>query len=155
VRWQYRDAGLLWPFVPAFALHVAEEWFADFPSWTARLGGRAMPDAAFLAINAVALLLLIYGIVRATRHADQGWIAVTIATIAIINLLAHAAGAAITRSYMPGLFTAVIFYVPLGSLTMIRAIDQASPAQLRRGAAWGVVLHALVFVAAFAATRLS
>lgn len=155
MRWHYRDAGLLWPFVPAFVLHVAEEWFADFPNWTARVAGRAMPDAAFLAINAVALVLLIYGIVRATRHEDQGWIAVTIATIALVNLLTHAAGAVVTRSYTPGLVTAVIFYVPLGSLTMVRALDQASPAQLRHGVVWGFLLHALVFLAAFAATRVS
>ena len=155
MRWHYRDAGLLWLFVPAFVLHVAEEWFADFPAWTARVVGSAMPDAAFLAINAVALAVLVYGIVRATRDEDHGWIAVTIATIALVNLVAHAAGAVVTRSYAPGLFTAVVFYVPLGSLTMIRALDQASVAQLRRGVLWGFVLHALVFAAAFAATRVS
>ena len=153
MRWHYRDGGLLWPFVPAFVLHVAEEWAADFPNWTARIAGRAMPDAAFLAINAMALALLIYGVLRATRSEEQGWIAVAIATIALVNLFAHAAAAVVTRAYAPGLVTAVVFYVPLGSLTMIRALGQAAATHIRRGVAWGFALHGLVFVAALAATR--
>jgi hypothetical protein len=32
VRWHYRDAGLLWLFVPAYLVHLAEEWFAGFPA---------------------------------------------------------------------------------------------------------------------------
>ena len=63
------------------------------------------------------------------------------------------AGAVITQAYAPGLITAVVFYVPLGSLTLMRAFDQAARAQLARGIVAGVAVHALVFVLAFAVTR--
>ena len=154
MRWHYRDGGLLWPFVPAYAIHVAEEWFAGFPVWIARVTGRPVPDAAFVLINSVALVLLIAGIRAATRKEDSGWIAVAVATIALVNTIAHAAGAAFTRSYSPGLISAIVFYVPLASLTMIRALDQAPRLQLRRGVAAGLLIHAGVFVLAFASSRL-
>ena len=153
MRWQYRDAGLLWPFVPAYAIHVAEEWFGGFMTWVAQVAGSAMSDTGFLAINAVAMLLLVAAVRAASRADSHGWMAVAIATVFLINTVTHVAGAVLTRSYAPGLISAVVLYVPLGSLTMIRAFDQAPRAAIARGMIVGAVLHALVFVIAVAATR--
>ena len=61
-------------------------------------------------------------------------------------------GAALTRSYAPGLISAVVIYVPLGSLTMIRAVDQADRDHLTRRIVAGIAIHALVFVLAFVST---
>jgi hypothetical protein len=153
MRWHYRDAGLLWPFVPAYLIHVAEEYFAGFPSWLQLFAGSPLPENAFLLINAVALVFLIGAIRSATRSETSGWMAVAVATIVLVNTIAHTGGAALTRAYAPGLISAVVLYVPLGSLTMIRAIDQADRAQLWRGIAAGMAIHVLVFLLAFAATR--
>ena len=152
MRWHYRDAGLLWLFVPAYAIHVAEEWFAGFPVWVQQTAGRPLPDEAFLIINAVAFLLLIAAVRSATRSEGSGWMAVAVATLALVNTAAHAGGALLTRSYAPGLVSAVVLYVPLGALTMIRALDQADRTQLTRGVVAGLIIHALVFVLAFAST---
>ena len=153
VRWHYRDAGLVWLFVPAYALHVAEEWFGGFPDWVAPVVGSPLPPAAFLGVNAVAMTLLVVGIAAAIRSERSGWVAVAAATVAIANTIAHLGGAMLTGSYSPGLVSAVVLYVPLGSLTLLRAIDHAPRAQLARGMVVGLVLHAAVFVMAFAFTR--
>ena len=155
MRWHYRDAGLLWPFVPAFAIHVAEEWFAGFTTWVVQLTGRSMPDAAFIGINAVAMALLVLAIHAATGDESKGWLAITIAAVFLINTVSHVAGSLLTRSYSPGLFSAVVLYVPLGSLTMIRAFDQAPQSEIRRGVVSALMLHAVVFVIAFAVTQLA
>ena len=149
MRWHYRDPGLLWLFVPAYMIHVAEEWFAGFPLWLRQIVGRPLPDPAFVLINAAALVLLIASIRAATRAEHNGWIGVAIATISLINTTAHAAGAALTQSYAPGLVSAVVFYVPLGTLVMIRAFDHAPRAQVERGIIVGIVVHTLAFVVAF------
>jgi hypothetical protein len=154
VRWQYRDASLLWLFVPAYLVHIGEEWVGGFPQWLGVVVGRPLPAAAFLIVNGVALVLLITGILAAIREDRHGWIVVTVATIVLINTLVHAAGAALTASYSPGLISAVVLYVPLGSLAMIRAIDQASRAQLTRGIVTGVLIHAIVFILAFTFARI-
>jgi hypothetical protein len=153
VRWEYRDAGLLWLFVPAYLVHVSEEWLGGFPDWIGTVVGRPLPPAAFFIINGVALVLVVAGIRAAIREDTHGWIAVTVATIVLVNTLAHAAGAGLTGSYSPGLISAVVLYVPLGSLAMIRAIDQAPRAQLIRGIVTGLAIHALVFIVAFTFAR--
>jgi hypothetical protein len=153
VRWHYRDGGLLWPFVPAFAIHVAEEWFGGFTRWAVQITGEAIPGAAFLGINAIAIAVMVVAIRAAARSEANGWLAVTIATIALINTVSHAAGAVFTQSYAPGLISAVVLYVPLGSVTMVRAMDQAPRGTVARGVIAGALLHGLVFVVAFASTR--
>jgi hypothetical protein len=47
-----------------------------------------------------------------------------------------------------------VIYLPLGSLAMIRALDQAPRSHVARGIMCGFSLHALVFVVAFIATRI-
>lgn len=153
MRWQYRDRGLLWPFVPAYAIHVTEEWFGGFTTWVAQVAGRPMAASAFFGINLIAMLLLIAGVRAASRRDGHGWMAVAIAAIALINTASHLGGALITNSYAPGLISAVILYVPLGSLTLIRAVDQAPKGTLIRGVSAGALLHTVAMAAAFAATR--
>ncbi len=154
VRWHYRDRGLLWLFVPAYVVHVAEEWFGGFPQWIGTIVGQPLPATAFFVVNGIALVLAIVGIRAAIGSDRYGWIAVAIATIVLVNTLAHAAGAALTGTYSPGLISAVVLYIPLGSLAMIRAVDQAPRQQLTLGFAAGLVLHAIVFIVAFTvATR--
>jgi hypothetical protein len=153
MRWHYRDAGLLWLFVPAYLVHVGEEWVGGFATWIGTVSGRSLPTPAFFIVNAVALVLVVAGIRAAVREDRYGWIAVALATIVLVNTVAHAAGAALTRSYSPGLISAVVLYVPLGSLAMIRAIDQASRAQLIGGIATGLLIHAIVIIVAFASGR--
>lgn len=154
MRWQYRDAGLLWLFVPAYAIHVAEEWFGGFTRWTAQMTGRPIPEPAFVAISAITFALLLAAVISAVRTEHNGWLAIAIATILLVNTTTHAAGAAITASYSPGLISAVVLYVPLALLTMIRAVEQAPRRQLTRGIVSGLLVHGLVFVVAFAATRM-
>src|SRR5688500_16241930 len=144
MRWDYRDAGLLWLFVPAYVIHIVEEWIAGFPRWLAQIVGWPVPDAAFLIINGVALAVMIAAIRVATRAERHGWIGVAIATIMLVNTVAHTAGAVVTQSYSPGLVSAVVMYVPLGALVMIRAFDQAPRTQVKRGIIAGILLHAVV-----------
>ena len=150
MRWSYRDPALLWLLAVAFVLHVSEEWLGGFPQWVAGIVSRPLPIEAFFIINGVVLLLTIAGVRAAARDESNGWVAVTIATIALVNTAAHIAGAILTGGYAPGLISAVVLYVPLGALTMIRAFDQAPRAQLSRGIAAGLLLHAALFPIVFA-----
>jgi hypothetical protein len=152
-RWHYRDPGLLWLFIPAYLVHAGEEWIFGFPAWIGSTVGRPLPDTAFLIINGVALVLAVFGLRAAMRADRYGWMAVAVATIMLVNTVAHAAGAALTRSYSPGLISAVVLYVPLGTLTMIRAVDHAPRAQLIRGILAGLLIHAIVFVVAVTLAR--
>ena len=59
MRWHYRDPLLVWLFIPAYALHVLEEWIGGFPEWVAFFAGAPLPRSAFALINAAAMFLMI------------------------------------------------------------------------------------------------
>jgi hypothetical protein len=127
---------------------------AGFPAWIATVVGRPLPTTAFFTINAIAMALAAIGIRAAVRAERYGWIPIAIATVLLINAVSHLAGSIVTGTYSPGLFSALILYVPLASLTLIRAVDQASRALVLHGAIAGALIHAAVFIIAYAATNL-
>ena len=150
MRWQYRDPALVWLFVAAYVAHVAEEYFGGFPEWLALIIGRPLSRADFLAINAIALVVIIIAIRAVTRRESLGWLAIAIATILLVNGLAHILGTIVTGTYSPGLITGVVLYLPLSQLTLIRAWDQAPPTFFVRGVVAGLAAHAVVVAIAAA-----
>ena len=155
MRWHYRDAGLLWLFPPAFALHVLEELFAGegFPAWAARVVGSPVPLEGFLLVNLAGMVLLIAAVRSAIRDERAGWMAVAIATIAALNGTVHVLGTLVTGRYSPGLISGVVLYLSLGTLTLLRASYQAHAGAVTRGVLAGVAIHAAVFVVAFLLSR--
>lgn len=155
VRWHYRDPLLAWLFVVAYAAHIVEEWLGGFPEWLALVAGEPLPREAFAIINAIAMVLLIAATHAATRSESSGWMAIAIAALLLVNGLLHIFGSIATGTYSPGLFTSVIFYLPLGQLALLRAWDQAPHALFWRGVVTGLAIHALVSLVALALTRAS
>jgi hypothetical protein len=154
MRWHYRDALLLWLFVPAYLLHLAEEFFGGpgLPAWFALIIGRQLSQTAFLLINAVALVLLVASLRAAIRRESWGWVAVAVATLVTLNAVLHLLGSLATGTYSPGLVTGLVIYMPLGQLTLLRAWHQQPRATFARGVAAGVVIHAIVAAAAVITT---
>ena len=141
---------LVWLFPLAYALHVLEEWVGGFPEWLAAIDGDGVSRRAFILINTAAFILVIAAARAATRREEQGWLAVSVATILLVNGLLHVLGTLYTGTYSPGLVTSVILYLPLGQLALLRAWHQAASRQVAAGIFTGVALHALVSLLAFA-----
>ncbi|HVL66926.1 MAG TPA: HXXEE domain-containing protein [Vicinamibacterales bacterium] len=149
MRWHYRDPLLVWLFPASYALHILEEWFGGFPEWLGVVsGGSGLPRGAFVAINAAAWIAMVAAARAATRSESAGWLAIGIATITLVNGVAHLLASLVTGTYSPGLFTGVILYLPLGQLALLRAWHQSPAASLRRGVIAGVLVHGLVSLVA-------
>ena len=152
MRWHYRDPALVWLFVGAYAAHLVEEFFGGFLEWFGLVAGRPLPQTAFIAINAIALVAMIAAARAATRRESLGWLAIAIATVLLVNGTAHLLGSLAFGSYSPGLITGVVLYLPLGQLALIRAWHQTEPSFFWRGVGAGLVAHAIVVVVALAAS---
>src|SRR5688500_17669190 len=105
MRWHYRDPLLAWLLVAAYAAHILEEWLGGFPQWLAVVAGAPLPRGAFLAINALALGVVIAATRVATRGDSRGWIVIAMAAVLFVNALLHILGSVVTGTYSPGLFT--------------------------------------------------
>lgn len=60
------------------------------------------------------------------------------------NTLLHLLGTGLSRSYSPGLFSGLLFYLPLGGVALGRGLRRLGTTAVRRGIVVGVVIHALV-----------
>jgi hypothetical protein len=149
----YRDPALLGLLLAAYAAHLLEEWFGGFPEWVALVVGSPLPRVAFVAVNAVAFVLLIVARRRAARDEASGWMAIAVATVVVVNGIGHAIGAVATRAYAPGVATGLFLYLPIGTVILMRARAQASPATVRQGVLIGLAIHALVVAVAYVSAR--
>lgn len=150
MRWHYRDPLLVWLFIPAYAVHVLEEWIGGFPEWMAIFAGGPLPRFAFVLINAIAMLIVILAGYAATRSESRGWMAVAIATVTFLNGSLHILGSVVTGTYSPGLFTGSILYLPLSQLALMRAWSQAHNGLFGLGVLAGFSFHVAVTLVAFA-----
>jgi hypothetical protein len=153
MRWRYDDPPLVWLFVAAFALHIVEEHVGGFAEWFAAVAGRPLPRADFLIINLIALALMAIAARVSTRRPPFGWLAIGIATVALINGLAHLLASLAWASYAPGLITGVLLYLPLAQLALIRAWQQVPRPFFWRGVVAGAVAHVVVTVTAVLLSR--
>lgn len=146
VRWW----PLLLPF--AYALHVGEEWWGGEGVfvWTERVFGEQLSPLRFVVLNAVIWPLFAALTVLAIRHAAYEWFLVTFATLVVVNALLHVLGTVVFGSYSPGLVTGLLLYVPVGSLILVGGRRKLPQTRFVAAVAFGVVIHAVVAVVAFA-----
>ncbi|HXW08142.1 MAG TPA: HXXEE domain-containing protein [Vicinamibacterales bacterium] len=155
MRWHYRDPPLVWLLVWSYAAHLAEEYLGGFPAWFVTIAGRPLPIGVFVAINAVAFVGMVLAARAAIRSEMLGWLAITIATVLLVNGLAHLVASLATGSYSPGLITGVVLYLPIAQLVLLRAWHQVPGAFFWQGVGAGVAVHGLVVVAALVGSGLA
>jgi hypothetical protein len=129
-------------FPATFALHVTEEWLGGFSGFMALVSGRTMSEPVFLTANGGYLAFITAASAVAALRLDADWIYPGLATIVLFNTATHLSGAAFARAYSPGLFTALLLWIPLGTWATC-----ASWRRVPRRAFWsGVTAGAIAMV---------
>ena len=109
----------VWLFCPAFALHVLEEW-PRFTEWARRHTSSRYTQRDYNVIHAagVAASLLAALIVWSfpNRPVIFMFFAFVFAPGVLFNAVFHVGASVLTRSYCPGMITAVVIYLPLFAL---------------------------------------
>jgi hypothetical protein len=144
-----------WLFPASYLLHIAEEYWGDFPAWIARFWGVESSVANFLSWNGGAWVMMCVGVALVLRTKSYRWLLVSFGTVVLINGLVHALASVVTRSYSPGLVTGLLLYVPLGLFTLRRARGSVNARTLRAGVVVGVAMHAVVVLLAFGFARIA
>ena len=105
-----------WLLPAAYAAHVIEEAFGGggFMAWMYAGGGVRLSLAAFLGLNAAGVTLLCLAAWAARRTRACAWPLASGAAVVFVNGVWHAAICAMTRSYIPGVVTGLVVYLPVG-----------------------------------------
>ena len=144
-RWKFSDPALLWLFPASYVLHFVEELATTAPVlvWTASLE-RPLPVASFAALSALALALISAGVMLAPRAGRFHWIVPALATAFLLNAAGHLAGSIAGSRYSAGLATAIIVWLPLSLLALVRVAAQSTAKTLWGGALVGAAIESAV-----------
>jgi hypothetical protein len=136
----------VWLLPAAYAIHVIEEAFggSGLTGWMSAGGGVRLSLAQFAGLNIIAFVLLCLAAWAAGRWEGLRWPLVTGATIILANGAAHALISVATRSYVPGLWSGLVLYIPVGAIFLIRLWRLVSRRWYAAAAAAGFIIHGAV-----------
>jgi len=103
--------------LPIYMLHQGEEHFGDrfrlFVNDVMAGGREALTPLAVFVINIVGVWGVDLVAIYLAAYVSIGWGLIAV-DLALVNALAHIAGAFAKRRYNPGLITAVVLFLPVG-----------------------------------------
>lgn len=132
-----------WILPAAYIFHVAEEAFGGhgLTEWMAAGGGVHLSMGAFIGLNLIGASILCLAVWAARRWRFWQWPLVSGATILFTNGIWHIALCAVTRSYVPGVWTGLLLYVPVGVILLFR-LRRVTPLWVFASAiVFGMVIH--------------
>ena len=134
----------VWLVPAAYIVHVVEEAFGGHGllEWMAGGGGVDLSLVEFLGVNLVGLGALCLAAWASRKWAAWRWPLVSGATIFIANGVWHAAICLMSSSYIPGVLTGIVVYIPLGCIVMFRLRHLVSPRMYISAIVIGMVIHA-------------
>jgi len=142
-------ANVILLFPVAVALHIAEEW-PGFPQWVRRHASARYSDREYLATHALALVIAVLAAALLRASLTQPIISSLFFTLVFApgifwNAWFHAGATVVTRSYCPGVVTAVTVYLPLSALVVVLALRDGlcTPRLLFVTFSIGAVVHGL------------
>jgi hypothetical protein len=139
-----KSVGMWAWFLPAaYVFHVAEEAFGGhgLMEWMAAGGGVRLSKAEFLGLQVVAACIMCLAAWAARKSKVWRWPLVSGATVVLVNGIWHIAVCAMTRSYVPGLWTGLFLFVPVGGILLLRLRCLMSPWLFASAIAVGIVVH--------------
>jgi len=132
-----------WIFPVTYLVHIAEEYWGGegYSSYLLRLRGITLSPTRFLMSQAVALVLMIIGIILAKYLKFPNQMIVILGSVVFINGVTHCVQTVAHGEYVPGLFTAILMWIPFGIATLLRF-----KGEMRTGSYWTSVALGMVII---------
>jgi Protein of unknown function with HXXEE motif len=138
----------LWVVAASCVLHVLEEYFTGWQDWAVKSLGIVMPTTRFLLMNAV---LVIAAFVLARIGWQRPALSLVIPAATLVNaIFFHILPTLVQRRISPGVYTAVLLYVPFSSWAFVGAWKDGVP---RRAIAIALISGTLMMLAVVEAAR--
>ncbi len=135
---------LAWLFPITYLLHIAEEYLADFPLRLLRTQGVILSPTHFVLLQSLGTFLMVLGLVLSRRLGFANQMLVILSAVVIGNSLIHAGRSIVFGGYEPGLLTSLLFWLPLGTVTLFRAWRKMNAWRYIVGMAIGIAVCAAV-----------
>lgn len=146
----------VWLFPLAQTVHVAEEYAEGygFHRWLAGLERAPFSLPRVLAMHLAFVMAMAVASLLATRLPGWGWVVPGLATLVLLNALAHFIGRMLSDEASSGLVSSIVLWVPLGVTGLARAWRRLDRLTFWGGVVAGAVTQAPVTWVALRASRL-
>jgi hypothetical protein len=116
----------IWAFPITFVIHITEEFFGGegYSGYLLRLRGIRVSPQRFLVGQAIAFALMLVGIILAKHLKFLNYMIVIMGAVVLVNAVTHCMQTVVHGQYVPGLVTAIILWLPLGMITLLRFKSQ-------------------------------
>ena len=140
-----------------YLAHIAEEYWGGggYSDYLLRTHFVEMTPPRFLALQGLGLFLMLVGAFVSIPLRFPLTMLAILATIAFTNALVHIARSFFERNYTPGLFTAVLLWLPLGALTLVLVWTRMNAQRFFFAVIAGSAISLLVEVIAMRGGRLT
>jgi len=136
----FSDSRSLWLFPVTYFLHIAEEWWGDYPAHLLRTRGVVLSQERFVGLQSLGLVLMVVGIVLSRKLRFPNQMRAILATLVIGNSITHVLGSVFFGGYEPGLLTTVFLWLPLGTLSLLHSWRRMNVRRLFLMAAIGIAI---------------
>ncbi|MDD4857298.1 MAG: HXXEE domain-containing protein [Candidatus Krumholzibacteria bacterium] len=135
----------------AYVFHVLEEAYGGrgLAEWVLAHEGIRFTVASFFGSNLVGLALIVAATWAARRREFWRWTLISGGTILLANGVCHVAVSAAARRYVPGMWTGLALYIPLGAVLIFRLRRFMSPRVFALAIIAGFAIHAAVLWVVF------
>jgi hypothetical protein len=137
---------LAWLFPVTYLLHIAEEYFADFPAHMLLTQGVFLSPQRFLFLQTAGLILMVLGILISRRLRFPNQMFVILAALIIGNAFVHSIRSIMFGAYEPGLLTSLLLWLPLGIVTLSSLFSKMTRLRFVVNVAAGIAISAAVEV---------
>lgn len=145
-----------WLFPITYLLHIGEEYWGGegYSAYLLRLRGIQLSPTRFLLVQAIGLTLMIVGIILARRLQFPNLLLVIMGAVVLGNALTHLSTTLMRPGYGPGLVTAMLIWMPLGTATLIRFRSSMKKGRYWLGIAIGFGVNGIVWLLTISGARI-
>lgn len=132
--------------IPAtYLVHIAEEYWCgeQFFNWLNQFAGSRMTANSFLLLNGIFFFIMIMAC-AISLHRRDARIPLVLASIILSNALLHLIGSIVTKSYSPGLVSALLLWLPLSLIWLLNHQTTVSTAKKIACFAAGLLIQVMV-----------
>ncbi|MCA1606516.1 MAG: HXXEE domain-containing protein [Acidobacteria bacterium] len=135
-----------WLFPITYLLHIAEEYWGGegYSAYLLGLRGVQLSPTRFLVVQTIGLALMMVGIILARRLQFPNLLSVTLGAVVLVNGLIHTILSLAHTEYVPGLFTSILLWIPLGLATLVGLRRTMREARYWLCVALGGVINAII-----------
>ena len=143
-----KSVHIAWMIPATFFFHLLEEFFGGFSIWFSELFNADLSKGNFIAINAVALTIILILAILYSYGKIKRIVLVVLGAMFFLNGVLHLLLSIFTMKYSPGTITGLILFVPLGVLIYKNVFPSLTRADRRNGILMGsLILMGVFFIA--------